>query len=125
MKTITRAEKLPNPTDQTEDIYRAACRLFDKNWRIGEEIRLLGVTAQNLSPKQDVPLQLDMFDYETHARKEKLTAVMDSLRDKFGENAVVTLGMIGDDPSTLLRNPKVRGTSLQMDHLKYEPLDGE
>jgi len=125
MKTITRAETLQVPTDLTDDIYKAACRLLDRNWAVGEPIRLLGVTAQNLSAKQEVPLQLDLFDYETNARKEKLTEVMDSLRDKFGENAVVTLGMIGDDPSTLLRNPKVRGTSLQMDHLKYEPLDGE
>ncbi|MNJ03254.1 hypothetical protein D3C73_1635000 [compost metagenome] len=43
---------------------------------------------------------------------------MDRLRDKFGEGAILTAGMLGDDPSSLIRNHKLRGTSLQMDHLK-------
>jgi DNA polymerase-4 len=47
---------------------------------------------------------------------------MDALRDKFGEGAVLTAGMMGNDPSSLIRNHKVRGTSLQMDHLKENPL---
>ena len=30
--------------------------------------------------------------------------------------------MMSDDPSALIRNHKVRGTSLQMDHLRNNPL---
>lgn len=123
MKTITRALTLHEPTELTDDIHYAACQLFDKHWRLGEPIRLLGVAVSNLQLKKDIPMQLDLFNYEVQPKKEKLTEVMDALRDKFGENAVVTLGMIGDDPSTLLRNPKVRGTSLQMDHMKHKSLD--
>lgn len=125
MKTITRAITLPELTDLTDDIHRASCLLFDKHWKQGEPIRLLGVAVNNLQLKKEMPIQLDLFNYEIQPKKEKLTAVMDALRDKFGEGAVVTLGMLGDDPSTLLRNTKVRGTSLQMDHLKNNPIDEE
>jgi DNA polymerase IV len=43
---------------------------------------------------------------------------MDELRNKFGESAVLTAGMLGDDPSSLIRNHKRRGTSLQMDFVR-------
>lgn len=125
MKTITRSVTLPEPTDMTDEFYHAACDLFDKHWTLGEPIRLLGVTVQNLSKKTDVPVQLDLFEYKKLPKKEKLTEVLDELRDKFGEESIVTLGMISDDPSALLRNTKVRGTSLQMDHLKHQPLSEE
>ncbi|MCR8643902.1 DNA polymerase IV [Paenibacillus sp. N1-5-1-14] len=124
MHTVTRSMTIA-PTDITQDIYHYACMLLDKHWKVGDPIRLLGVTAQNLSSKMEKPLQLDLFEYEELPKKEKLTEVMDAIRDKFGENAVVTLGMVSDDPSTLLRNPRIRGTSLQMDHLKQRPLSEE
>ncbi|MNJ72280.1 DNA polymerase IV [compost metagenome] len=62
-------------------------------------------------------MQLDLFEYEKQPKKELLLHTMDKLRDKFGEDAVMTAGMLGDDPSTLIRNYKVRGTSLQRDFL--------
>lgn len=57
--------------------------------------------------------------------KDKLVQTLDALRDKFGENAVLTAGMLGDDPSALIRNHKLRGTSLQMDHLKQRHFEEE
>ncbi|EPY09423.1 DNA-directed DNA polymerase, partial [Paenibacillus alvei A6-6i-x] len=62
-------------------------------------------------------VQLDLFDFERQPKREQLIETMDRIRDKYGENAIVTLGMIGDDPSSLLRNHRVRGTSLQTDTL--------
>jgi DNA polymerase-4 len=123
MLTITRSMTLSAPTEQYEVIYDAACQLYDRNWETGQSIRLLGITLQNLSPKKESPLQLDLFEYEKQPKREKLTEIMDALRDKFGEGAVLTAGMMGNDPSSLIRNHKVRGTSLQMDHLKENPLD--
>lgn len=115
MKTITRAAGLPVPTEAADDVFKAACRLMDDNWRAGEPVRLLGVTLQNLSPKQDTAVQLDLFSFEEAPKRDKLVGVMDRLRDKFGESAVLTAGMLGDDPSSLIRNKKVRGTSLEKD----------
>ena len=120
MSTITRSETLESPTETTADIYAAACRLFDRHWPEGEPARLLGVTLQNLTPREETAVQLDLFSYREQPRKEALTRAMDRLRDKYGEDAVLTAGMLGDDPSALIRNKRIRGTSLQMDeHLLY------
>ena len=81
---------------------------------------MLGVTLQNLSLQAETATQLDMFNYEEEPKKAALTKTMDMLRDKFGEDAVLTAGMLGDDPSALIRNKRIRGTSLQTDeHMLY------
>ncbi len=125
MKTITRAAKLNEPTEDASDFYRLACRLFDTHWKAGDPVRLLGITLQSLSPKREAAVQLDLFSYQKQPAKEKLTQTLDALRDKFGEGAVLTAGMLGNDPSTLIRNAKIRGTSLQMDHLRLKGLEEE
>ncbi|UJF31592.1 DNA polymerase IV [Paenibacillus hexagrammi] len=125
MRTITRSLTLETPTDNMDDVYKTACKLFDYHWDEGKPIRLLGITLQNLSGKKETAIQLDMFDYEKQPRRDELNRIMDKLRDKFGENAILTAGMLGEDPSTMIRNHKARGTSLQMDHLKNNPLHGK
>jgi DNA polymerase IV len=118
MKTITRAAGLSAPTDATDDVFREACRLMQANWKEGQPVRLLGITLQNLSPKNDTAVQLDLFSFEETPKRDRLVTVMDRLRDKYGEAAVLTAGMLGDDPSSLIRNKKVRGTSLEKDFLR-------
>ncbi|MGC5771253.1 DNA polymerase IV [Paenibacillus pabuli] len=118
MKTITRSRLMEVPTEDASIIYREACALFAKHWSGGKPVRMLGVTLQTLIPREESAVQLDLFEYEQKPKKENLIRIMDQLRDKFGENAVVTAGMLGDDPSVLLRNHKVRGTSLQKDNLQ-------
>ncbi|MGZ7440001.1 DNA polymerase IV [Paenibacillus sp. TH7-28] len=120
MKTITRSQSLETVTEQAEEIYREACELYRRHWSEDKPVRLLGITLQNLVPKEEAALQLDLFDYEQQPKKESLTRVMDMLRDKFGENAVLTAGMLTDDPSALIRDHKIRGTSLQTDFLREQ-----
>jgi DNA polymerase-4 len=125
MRTITRASGLGIPTDTMEDVYQVACRLMETHWKEGAPIRLLGITLQNLASKEDTPLQMDLFSYEEKPRRDRLVSAMDSLRNKYGEDAVLTAGMLGDDPSTLIRNKKIRGTSLQKDFLREKPINAE
>ncbi|MBC8081093.1 MAG: DNA polymerase IV [Gorillibacterium sp.] len=120
MKTITRACTIPAPTESFDEIYREACKLFTKHWPPDKPVRLLGITLTNLQAKSDSAIQLDLFDYEQQPKKEQLNEAMDRIRDKFGENAILTAGMLGDDPSTLIRNHKLRGTSLQKDPLNHK-----
>lgn len=120
MSTITRSYTMETPTHIMEEINKHAQRLFLQNWTIGEPVRLLGVTLQNLQPLQSAAIQLDLFNYEEEPKKEALTKVMDQLRDKFGESAVLTAGMLTDDPSSLIRDKKHRGTSLQKLEDEYE-----
>lgn len=125
MKTITRAITMGVPTENMDTVHKEACKLFQQHWPTGSPVRLLGVTLQNLSLKNETAMQLDLFDFEKQNRKDKLTEAMDKLRDKFGEGAVITLGMVSDDPSALIRNHRARGTSLQMDHLRPGQSDGQ
>ncbi|GIO84265.1 DNA polymerase IV 1 [Paenibacillus faecis] len=118
MKTITRSQSLDTVIERAEDVYREACELYRRHWNEGRPIRLLGITLQNLVAKEESAVQLDLFNYEQQPKKESLTKTMDLLRDKFGENAVLTAGMLTDDPSALIRNHKIRGTSLQTDFLR-------
>lgn len=118
MKTITRSQSLDTVIERAEDVYREACELYRRHWNEGKPIRLLGITLQNLVAKEESAVQLDLFNYEEQPKKESLTKTMDLLRDKFGENAVLTAGMLTDDPSALIRNHKIRGTSLQTDFLR-------
>jgi len=124
MRTITRSLTLPVPTETAKDVYELACKLMDAHWKEGQPVRLLGVTLQGLSTKKDTPMQLDLFTYEEEPKKERLLTAMDALRDKFGEGAVLTAGMLGNDPSTLIRDKKRRGTSLQKDFLRERDEDG-
>lgn len=120
MTTFNRSATLDAPTDSAADIHREACKLFDKHWKEDQPIRLLGITLQNLTLQSETAVQLDLFNYEEQPRKAALTRAMDMLRDKFGEDAVLTAGMLGDDPSALIRNKRIRGTSLQRDeHMLY------
>lgn len=118
MKTITRSQSLETVVERAEDVYRIACELYRKHWSEEKPVRLLGITLQNLAAKEESALQLDLFDYELQPKKDSLTKTVDQLRDKFGENAVLTAGMLTDDPSALIRNHKIRGTSLQTDFLR-------
>lgn len=118
MNTITRSTTLPRPTEDAFDIHRTALKLFREHWGFGKPVRLLGVTLQNLQAKREAAVQLDLFDYEQQPKKERLNETMDLIRNKYGESAIVTLGMLSDDPSALIRDHKRRGTSLQMDHMR-------
>lgn len=123
MKTITRSATLESPTDDAARLLEEAWRLYEQHWPEDRPIRLLGITGQNMVAKEEAAIQLDLFDFEQQPKREQLIQAMDRIRDKYGENALVTLGMLGDDPSALLRNHKVRGTSLQTDFLRDE--DGD
>ena len=121
MSTFTRAYTLPTPTHSMDIIYKHAQQLLQQNWQPPEPIRLLGVSLHNLQPEDNAAIQLDLFSYEQEPKKDALTKVMDQLRNKYGESAVLTAGMLTSDPSALIRNKRIRGTSLEkLDDLSNE-----
>lgn len=120
MKTITRSAALAVPSADPDVFYQEAIRLYEKHWLQGRPVRLLGLTALNLQPKQKAALQLDLFDYENSVKKDRLQDALDAIRDKFGEDAVLKAGLTVDEPSQLLRDHKRRGTSLQTDWFKLQ-----
>ncbi|HEY1657026.1 MAG TPA: DNA polymerase IV [Candidatus Sulfotelmatobacter sp.] len=101
--TITRAHTLPNATQLDGEIFEHVRALFRKNWRLGHQVRLLGVQASSFESR---PEQISLLEGSHNTRwKDALTAV-DHLRDKFGESSVsFASGMRGSFRERTHENP--------------------
>jgi len=90
-QTVSHQTTLVTPTDSSDVIYQTACELFDKIWN-QTPIRLLGIRTAKL---QDVgaPIQLNLFEMNQEKplseKQHKLDTALDSIRSKYGDNAVV------------------------------------
>lgn len=73
-------------THVTNEIYRTACRLFEEMWD-GRPVRLLGIQTSRIRRAGD-GRQLSLFDDGSHEKLEKLDRAMDSIRARFGSDAV-------------------------------------
>jgi DNA polymerase IV len=80
--TVTRQRTLPQPTDQTDTIWRTALALARPEVK-AIRVRLLGVAASHLSERE----QLALFPVEGD-RRRKATAAMDQIRDRYGSRAI-------------------------------------
>lgn len=76
---------LLSPTDVTDECYAVACELFDELWD-GSPIRLIGVTANKVEDAGN--RQLNLFDMHSHDKKHNLDTALDSIREKYGKDAV-------------------------------------
>lgn len=88
-KTVSRQKSIRTPTDSNEVICRASQELFHELWN-GGPIRLLGIRTTKLTDA-DEPIQLSLFDEEEQVdeRRKALDQALDSIRDRFGKNAVI------------------------------------
>ena len=86
---ISHQRKLESMTDVTEEIYRAACLLFEELWDGETPLRQIGVQVTQIG--EDCGRQFSLFEPEYGERYDRLSKidnVMDSLRDKYGETAI-------------------------------------
>jgi DNA polymerase-4 len=88
-KTKIRQRALPELTDDETQIHKVATALFDENWD-GRPIRLIGVSISSIV--SGAGKQRELFDVDQHRRT--MTEVVDSLRDKFGDSALVRAGAL-------------------------------
>jgi DNA polymerase-4 len=91
---ITRRMTLPSPTDDGQELYRAALKLFDRV-PLDRAVRLTGVSAQELGGKER---QLVLFHgaEETPARADRLNEALDRIAARFGSRAVTTADLSGE-----------------------------
>lgn len=90
------------PINATQPLYQVSCQLFEEFWN-GAPIRLLGIRTTKLI-EQNAPVQLSLFDLNfsletdrfskeadppSHEKQQKLEAAMDSIRKKYGNQAIV------------------------------------
>ena len=84
--TLTRQTRLSQPTDRDDVIYAAAVQLFERVWRAGKPVRLLGVGVADLGPPRRAG-QLSLWD-DGSEKQRRLQAAVDALRERFGEQVV-------------------------------------
>ncbi|HXI39517.1 MAG TPA: DNA polymerase IV [Bryobacteraceae bacterium] len=83
--TITRAHSLERSTQIDTEIFEQVRALFRKNWKPGQQVRLLGVHVSSFETAEP---QLGLLAEDHHGRWEQALAAADRLRDKYGESAV-------------------------------------
>lgn len=92
--------KLSMPTNSAFTIASKAYELFLRSYKWENQIRSITVTAINLVDLNE-SVQLDIFtDYNSLERQEKLETCIESLRSRFGKNAVI--------PAAILKNGKTQ-----------------
>ena len=81
--------RLHGATNITQELFRAACRVFDEAWDGVTPLRQLGVQVTHLA--KEPYQQYDLFSGispERYERKLRLDETVDSLRDRFGEDII-------------------------------------
>lgn len=113
-RKVSRQTTFDVPTDSGTDIYHVAKELFGELWT-GQPLRLLGVRTSHLvepgEPEQlsimdimkdtdgkDAPLsENSSTDRQTREKMKKLDEALDSIKRKYGENAVYRARFLKDD----------------------------
>ncbi len=93
-ETLTRQTTLPDATQLDEVIYSTAVGLFEKEWKPGKPVRLIGVGVSGLG---EPAKQLGLFDSAADLRSRRLAETMDKIRAKYGWNAVKRAAFLGED----------------------------
>ncbi|MCR5333057.1 MAG: DNA polymerase IV [Bacilli bacterium] len=75
-KVINRSMKLSKPINDYASIANAVITLLDKNYNEEKNIRLVGVTLQNLVHKDEVVVQLSIFDNYDEIKEECATKLL-------------------------------------------------
>ena len=102
-------------TDNTTEIYKRACEIFDGFWQ-GERIRQIGIRTFDLT--DNAQIQIDLFNpLEKQIKEKKLDLTLDYLRLKYG-NDVLLRGQLLTDKRI---EPMIGGT---WGNCSYRPKDG-
>lgn len=104
LQTFTRQHKLEKPTHLAEEMIRGAMEIFTKNYHWPAPVRSIGLSMCDFS-YGDAPVQLDLFEDESHRRElEKLAGTVDDLRRRFG-NGCIQRAVVLQDPDLTRVHP--------------------
>ncbi len=93
LRTIQRQKSQNPPTDISTVIADTAYEILCSEWSSERPVRMITVTAMNLTSGDGVAEQIDMFSgegaYEERKRMEKRENAIDEIREKFGADSIV------------------------------------
>lgn len=85
--SVSHQMQLSDPANTTEFIHKIACTLLLELWN-GNPVRLLGIRTSKLID-EDEPIQLSLFDTVQNEKQLKAEKAMDSIKSRFGSDAIV------------------------------------
>ena len=100
LSVIQRQRALAHPTDLAHDISDVANKILIKEWSESRPIRMLTVTAQNLTRKEYSADQIDIFAEADDTRREKdkkQEQAVDKIRQKFGRESITNGAILTTD----------------------------
>jgi len=89
--------QLLSHTDVTEEIYIAACKVFEQLWDGRTPIRQIGVRTSKV--QSDAGRQYNLFDMERFDRLESLDKMVDGIRNRFGEDSIMRASFLQSNVS--------------------------
>jgi DNA polymerase-4 len=105
------SRSFPHPTDLSDMIFETALKILKSIQTRRANLRLVGMALTHFSPRTGA-FQLDLFKGEQGAKKVRLGAALDRIRDRFGHASVVdgrSIRLLGklqqDDYGYVLRTP--------------------
>ncbi|NOU92683.1 DNA polymerase IV [Paenibacillus sp. LMG 31456] len=101
---FSRQMTMPDPTNNTDTVYKAARSLFYRFWD-GMPVRRAGVTISGLV--KDEEYQLTMFDNQE--RQRALEKATDYIKDRFGSAAIIRASSAGIAGQAQHRSLKIGG----------------
>ncbi len=95
--SIQRQEKLDHPTNLAKEITEKAMEIIRRSWNMHDPIRMLTVTGGGIEC-EDGQCQLSFFEEKVqNPKQEKLEKALDSIRNKYGKDAVQNANIINND----------------------------
>lgn len=99
-----RQMKLPDPTNLTDDVYKAACQLFDRHWD-GFPIRKISVGLSQLT--SDEQYQMVLFD--NREKRLALEKASDWIKQRYGNASIMRAVSLTEAGQARDRSQKIGG----------------
>lgn len=99
--------KLPNPTNNENEIYKTCMHIFDKRYNKAP-IRKVAISLGKLT--SDNSIQLDVFkSFEEIEKTKSINKTVDQIQEKFGKNTLLKASSLLEDSTMRERNRKIGG----------------
>ncbi len=98
LKSFTRQKQLHNPTCVAKDLASTALEIMSENWDFTKPVRMLTLTAQNLTDDLSAH-QLSLYTAKDadNQKRESLERSLDVIRQKYGKRSISSLRSVKND----------------------------